>query len=475
MKTTRAVQLLLALCAAAALTGALPQRAPRDGATSPAIQWLCQRSDCSCQDRGGLEEVTCDCSSVEEQQPLMLGDATAFVSDRTRVLEVRNCSQVTFVARALSNAISLTELRLTDVDQLVLRERCLHTDRVPHRRISLRRVANLTAEPDAMHLTGEVLELDTVVAERLARAAFGPGSDLIDLRLANSHVEEEAELRLAQAVNVSVVNSTLGALSIEVDEVLDVVVRNSSVGRLETLRLNLRPNFSPEPSRLTIVNNNITSFDSDEVGMIIDEFRLRDNTIGNLTAEMTGSFTTAEVVDNTIGWLGNRVFAAFERRDALDPRGPQTAQPPAKYAFTFGGNRLHAPANGTFGRILSQDNEETVPLYRIYGNQFGCRCEALAELVEVGDRAFLASTNASREDDDDVVTGDAAYRLLYERGTCLGDGRPLSQFRLAAYTSDYACLGERTDERGPGGGADTATAGLLPLLLAAVCAASLAV
>lgn len=481
-----AVQLLV-LCAAAAVAAGLPQQAARADAARPATTWLCQRPECSCADDNGLEMVTCDCSSVADQQPLLLGDRSAFVSDRTKKLEVRDCDRVTVVPQALSRAISLTELRLNRIGELLLREHSMYTTDGRGREVHVGQVANLTAEPRAFDrvATLELLELDEVRAERLPLALFGPDTHVVTLRLTGSRLQQ-VELRLPKADRVAVLNSTVDALTMDVGDVLSVEIVNSSVREVDALRFNVRPNFhSNEENVVNITGNEIESVDLADIDVTVDTFTLVNNEIGSLSAPLRVNYVTADVSGNSFRRLGDRAFAALARLEPLDIR--MRTRPAEPFALTFADNTILGPVNGSYGRFLSPDDESTPPLYSVRGNIFRCRCEELAGLVEEGDRAFLAAANDSRPADASqspagLATSDDVYRVLYETSTCLEDLLPLTQFRLKAYNADYACDAEPAgtdrsgDDAGSGGsGAGATAAGLLTVLLAATAAGGVVV
>ncbi|KAF0296569.1 hypothetical protein FJT64_005988 [Amphibalanus amphitrite] len=274
----RPAGIVLVLCAAAAMAAAAPQAS----AGSRPIQFVCSRSECSCEDLDGLETVTCDCSTGGSN-------------------EVHE--------EAFSQVTQLQELNIAEV------------------------------------VTGP-LPLD----------GLPDGADVVNMHITDSVAED---------------------LRILVDKSDNVTVTDNTIKKVDTLRINARPNaHSTDSNNMTLVRNTISSMDSWDVEMTLD---------------------TIEIVNNTIGSL----LAPLARR-----------------------------ANGSYGLFLTPADEKDSysALYRIYGNRFACRCEELKELVSAGEEEYL------KDDDEDHSDGlfqlEDVYGALYSTSRCVEGNKALDQYRL---------------------------------------------
>ena len=405
----------------------------------------------------------------------MLGErSNAYLSDRTRSLRVRNCNQVSLVSEALSNAISLTDLELSDIATLQLQQNSLYTDGGPRRRVTVQRVADLQVAPRALGQVTQLaqLEITEVKAGRLPLDSFADGADVVTLRLANS-VAEDVSLKIGKGDNVTVTKCKLASLSADIGDVLSVTIADNTIKRVDALRINVRPNaHSTDTNNVTIARNAISAMDSDDVRMTLDTFELVNNTLGSLMAPLRVDFTTAAVTGNEIGRLGPAVFDEFVRLSPLNLRG--AGQVPAEFAFTFADNTLRAAANGSYGRFLTPADERDGldALYRVYGNRFSCRCDELKELVRLGETEYLKTQEDAERDDDGLFQLEDVYGELYRTSRCVEGDQELEQYRLTAYSAEFQCQTRAVNDRG---GASSASAGALTLLLAATAAFGLTV
>ena len=414
-------------------------------------------------------------SRVSLFQPLMLGERSkAYLSDRTRSLRVRNCAQVSLVPEALSNAISLTDIELSDIATLELKENSMYTDNGQRRRVTVQRVADLQVDPQAFNQVTQLKELNIadVKAGPLPLDSFANRADVVALRLTNS-VAEDVSLKFGKSDNVTVSKCKLESLSADIGDVLTVTIADNTIKRVDTLRVNVRPNaHSSDTNTVMIARNAISAMDSEDVQMKLDTFKLVNNTLGSLMAPLRVDFTTAEVTGNEIGRLAPSVFDEFIRLDPVNLRGPGAI--PAEFAFTFGDNTLRASSNGSYGRFLTPADERDgyAALFRVYGNRFTCRCEEMKELVRIGEEDYLRAQNED-DDGDDLFQLEDVYGALYSTSRCVDSDQKLEQYRLLAYSAEFECQeSKNVNDRN---GASSAAAGALTLLLAAATALGLTV
>ncbi|XP_043235801.1 uncharacterized protein LOC122388641 [Amphibalanus amphitrite] len=463
----RPAGIVLVLCAAAAMAAAAPQAS---AGTRP-IQFVCSRSECSCEDLDGLEMVTCDCSTGGSNEHLMLGARSeAYLSDRTRSLRVHNCSHVSLVSEALSNAISLVDLELSDIASLELQASSLYTEGGPRRRVTVQRVADLQVHEEAFSQVTQLQELNIaeVVTGPLPLDGLPDGADVVNMHISDS-VAEDVRILVDKSDNVTVSKCKLDSLSISIGDVLSVAVTDNTIKKVDTLRINARPNaHSTDSNNMTLVRNTISSMDSWDVEMTLDTIEIVNNTIGSLLAPLRVEFTTAAVKGNEVGRLGASVFSEFVRLDPVNLRFGESSE---EFAFTFAENTLRASANGSYGLFLTPADEKDSysALYRIYGNRFACRCEELKELVSAGEEEYL------KDDDEDHSDGlfqlEDVYGALYSSSRCVEGNKALDQYRLLSYSDDFECLKTVRDDSG----ASSAVAGALTILLAASAALGMAV
>ena len=398
----------------------------------------------------------------------MLGDRSqAYLSDRTQSLRVRNCSRVSLVPQALSHALSLTDLELSDIASLELQASSMYTDEGPRRRVTVQRVGDLLVQPDAFSQVTQMQELniDQVTTGSLPLDGLAKAADVVHMRITDS-VAEDLRINIGKADNVTVSKCKLDSIKIEIGDVLSVKVTDNTMKRVDAFRVNVRQNaHSTDTNNLAIERNTISAMDTRNVEMTLDTFKMVNNTFGSLMSPLRVEFTTAVVTGNEIGRLGPSVFSEFVR---LDPVHIRLAGDTPKFAFTFADNTLRASGNGSYGLFLSPADERDglSALYRVYGNRFACRCEEMKELVEVGEAEYLRTSEDNDEDHGDgLVQLEDVYGALYSTSRCLEDNHKLDQYRLLSYSDDFSCL-----KTPAGNGAASTVTGALTVLLAA-CAA----
>lgn len=476
----------LLLSVAAVMAAGLPQRAQGDRPADdrPTTTRLCDREECTCTEEDGQEVVKCDCARVQPQQPLLLGDRSALITGLPRRLEVTGCDRVSVHSQALSQSIELRELRLTDIAELELQELSIYTNNGPARAIHISGIGNLTVADAAFNEVTVLkrLELQNVTTDRLPEKLFGLRGDVIDFRIADSKITKLEGMMLPKADNLTVDNNIIQELSLDVTDVLAVNITGNTVSKVNKLMFNTRPSFhSNDNNTVTLAGNTIASMDSDGVLMTAETFYMVNNTVGSLTGPLRVTFHQAHVTGNTFAHVSGAAFAAFSQLSPLDIRlRPEGVRPKVELAFNFADNLLQSAANGSYGHLLyPEEGEDSLTLFHVRGNRFRCQCGELAELVEAGDRAFLAAANATDNEEatkvaeEEVVPAWNVVQALYETATC-EDGLPLPQYRLTNFTADYDCPQVTPTTRTPTDGAAVTSASLLTLLLAALTAAAAA-
>jgi len=415
--------------------------------------------------------VECDCTRAPQQETLMLGDLSAFISDRTRELHVKNCESVDIQSQALSQAVSLEKLQLSNIGILNLQPLSMYTNKNPARSVMLTSIAQLMMQPAAFDQVTvlEQLMLDHITTDTLPAELFGLRTDIIDFTMARSNVQVVENLRLPKADAITVDNCTIGELNMDIVDVLKVNITRNMIDSVGVLKFNVQPTFhSNDNKSVYLSENQIVNMTSDSMEMIVDNFYMTNNTVSELTGPLRVNFAEAQITGNTFEEVSPASFAAMRQLDALTIRMSfGRNQAPARHALVFADNFMMAPAgNSTFQHLLRPDDlTETNTLFHLYNNRFQCGCGSLRELVEAGDRAFLAAANMTEEDQDDdpVVPVEELARELYTTSAC-EDGRPLSQFRLTAYDSQYMC---QTGAPKQNNSATAAAAGLLTMATAA--------
>lgn len=410
-------------------------------------------------------------------QTLTLGDLSAFVSDRTRDLHVKNCESVDVQSQALSQAIFLEKLHLSNIGMLNLQPLSMYTNKGPVRTVMFTSVEKLMVQPEAFQhvMILDQLKLDNVTIDTLPAELFGPRTDIIDFTMARSNVEVVQDLRLPKADAITVENCTIGELNMDVTDVLKVNITNTLIDSVGVLKFNVQPNFhSNDNKTVYLTENQIVDMTSDSMEMIVGKFLMTNNTVSELTGPLRVNFVEAQIMGNTFEEVSPASFAAMRQLDALNIRmNFGRSQAPAPLALVFADNFMMSPAgNGTFQHLLRPDDlSETNTLFHLYNNRFQCSCASLQELVEAGDRAFLAANNMTVEDKDDdpVVPVEELAMELYSTSAC-EDGRPLTQFRLTDYDSHYMCQTSATKKPSS---ATSAAAGLLTVATAAAGVAAL--
>lgn len=451
-----------------AVPAAMAAARPRAKEEPVQIRFLCGRDECSCEEQDGLELVTCDCNGADSREPLMLGDRNkAYLSDRTQSLRVRNCSRVSLVPQALSHALSLTDLELSDIDSLELQASSMYTDGGPRRRLTVQRVQDLLVHPEAFSQVTQMEQINIakVTTGSLPLDGLADEADVVSMHVTDS-VAEDLRILIGKADNVTISNCKLDSIKIDIGDVLSVTVADNTMKRVDAFRINVRQNaHSTDTNELAIERNTVSAMDTRNVEMTLDTFKMTNNTFGSLMSPLRVEFTTAIVAGNEIGRLGPSVFSEFVR---LDPVNIRFGEKPEEYAFTFADNTLRAASNGSYGLFLTPANERDglAALYRVYGNRFACRCEELKELVQIGESEYLKLGEDNDEDHDDgLFQLTDVYGALYSSSRCLEGNQALDQYRLLTYSDDFECL-----NNGARGGASSAVAGALTVLLAA-CAA----